>query len=78
MKYSIKVCHYVSKSPYTYYVVQADEPLTKFHVWGYIKAFNTLYYNEQRVLDLINEKYPEAERIPWIARKAKNSIPAKN
>ena len=69
MKYSIKKYHYVSKSPYTYYVVQADEPLTKFHVWGYIKAFNTLYYNEQRVLNLINEKYPNSERIERISKR---------
>ena len=68
MKYSIKICNYVSRSSYTYYVVKADEPLTKFHVWGNIKAFNTLYYDEQRVLNLISEKYPEAERIPWITR----------
>jgi hypothetical protein len=63
MKFSIEVCSYVSKSPYTYIVVRADEALTKFHVWGNIKAFNTLFYDEKRVLDLVHEKYPDSERI---------------
>ena len=69
MKYSIKTCNYVSRSPYTYHVVQADEPLTKFYVWGYIKAFNNLYYDEQRVLNLINEKYPNSERVERISKR---------
>ena len=63
MKFSIEVCSYVSKSPYTYIVVRADEALTKFGVWGNIKAFNTLFYDEKRVLDLVHEKYPDSERI---------------
>jgi len=63
MKFSIKTCNYVSKSPYTYIVIQADEPLTKFYVWGYYKAFNTLYYDEDKVLNLMQEKYPDSERI---------------
>jgi len=63
MKYSIEICSYVSKSPYTYIVVKGDQPLTKFHVWGKIKAFNTLMYDEDKVLNLIKEKYPDSERI---------------
>ena len=63
MKYSIETCCYVSKSPYTYIVVRADDALTKFHVWGKIKAFNTLYHDEKKVLDLMQEKYPHSERI---------------
>ena len=63
MKYSIETCCYVSKSPYTYIVVRADDALTKFHVWGKIKAFNTLYHDEKKVLDLMQEKYPDSERI---------------
>jgi hypothetical protein len=63
MKYSIKTCNYVSKSPYTYIVVEADDALTKFHVWGKVKGFNTLFYDEKKVLDLMNEKYPDSERI---------------
>ena len=54
------MCNHVSKSPYTYYVIQSDEPLTKFYVWGYIKAFNTMLYTEQQVYDLIEEKYPNS------------------
>ena len=63
MKYSIRTCKYVTKSPYTYILVEADDSLTKFHVWGKTKGFNTLYYDEERVLNLIQEKYPNAERI---------------
>jgi hypothetical protein len=63
MKFSIETCSYVSKSPYTYIVVRSNESLTKFHVWGKIKAFNTLYYDEKKVLDLVHEKYPDSERI---------------
>jgi hypothetical protein len=44
-------------------VVRADDALTKFHVWGKIKAFNTLYHDEKKVLDLMQEKYPDSERI---------------
>jgi hypothetical protein len=63
MKYSIETCSYVSKSPYTYIVVRADDALTKFHVWGKVKAFNTLFHDEKKVLDLMQEKYPNSERI---------------
>ena len=63
MKYSIETCSYVSKSPYTYIVVRADDALTKFHVWGKVKAFNTLFHDEKKVLDLMQEKYPNSERV---------------
>jgi hypothetical protein len=63
MKYSIETCSYISKSPYTYIVVRADDALTKFHVWGKVKAFNTLFYDEKKVLDFMQEKYPESERV---------------
>ena len=63
MKYYIDMCKYASKSSYTYIVVHADEPLTKFCIWGTTKGFNTLYYDEKRVLDLMHEKYPDSERI---------------
>ena len=78
MKFSIEVCSYVSKSPYTYIVVRADEALTKFHVWGNIKAFNTLFYDEKRVLDLVHEKYPDSERIEKkLKSRKKNSLASK-
>ena len=57
------MCNYASKGPYSYIVIHSDEPLTKFEVWGKTKGFNTLYYDEERVLNLIQEKYPNAERI---------------
>jgi len=52
------MCNYASKGPYSYIVIHSDEPLTKFEVWGKTKGFNTLYYDEERVLNLIQEKYP--------------------
>ena len=63
MKYSIRTCKYVTKSPYTYILVEANDSLTKFHVWGKTKGFNTLFYDEKKVLDLMQEMYPNAERI---------------
>jgi hypothetical protein len=63
MKFYIDMCNYASKGPYSYIVIHSDEPLTKFEVWGKTKGFNTLYYDEERVLNLIQEKYPNAERI---------------
>ena len=74
MKYTIKTCHYVSKSPYTYYVIQADEQLTKFHVWGYIKAFNTMLYTEQQVYDLIEERYPGSVKCEKTIRHRKSNL----
>ena len=63
MKYSIRTCKYVTKSPYNYILVEADDSLTKFHVWGKTKGFNTLFYDEKKVLDLMQEMYPNAEII---------------
>ena len=74
MKYSIETCCYVSKSPYTYIVVRADEALTKFHVWGKVKAFNTLFYDEDKVLNLVKEKYPASERIEKKLKSRKKII----
>ena len=73
MKYSIETCCYVSKSPYTYIVVRADDALTKFHVWGKVKAFNTLFHDEKKVLDLMQEKYPNSERIEKKTKPRKKS-----
>ena len=63
MKYSMHLRQYLCKSPYPYYVIQADEDLTKFHVWSKMKTMNAWLYSEQEVLDMIEEKYPGAERI---------------
>ena len=68
MKYSMHYKHYTSKSPYPYWVVKADEELTKFHVWSKIKTFNCTLYTEERVLRLIEEKYPESIRVDWVNR----------
>jgi hypothetical protein len=62
MKYCIYLQKYVHKSPYSYYVVEADEELTHFHVWSKRKTFNATFNTEQQVLDLINEKYPNSTR----------------
>jgi hypothetical protein len=32
-------------------------------VWGKVKAFNTLFHDEKKVLDLMQEKYPNSERV---------------
>ena len=60
--------HYTSKSHYPYWVVKASEDLTKFHVWSKIKTFNCTLYSEERVLKLIEEKYPGAVRVDWVNR----------
>ena len=76
MKYSMHLRQYLCKLPYPYYVIQADEDLTKFHVWSKMKTMNAWLYSEQEVLDMIEEKYPGAERIerpvrsrPQVTRK---------
>ena len=61
--------HYTSKSHYPYWVVKASEDLTKFHVWSKIKTFNCTLYSEERVLNLIEEKYPGAVRVDWVNRR---------
>ena len=85
MKYSMHLKQYVCKSPYPYYIVRADEDLTKFHVWSKNKTFNAWLYSEQEVIDMIEEKYPGAERIARVDRSRirkvlkthKNPYPAK-
>jgi hypothetical protein len=32
-------------------------------VWGKTKGFNTLFYDEKKVFEMMQEKYPDAERI---------------
>ena len=85
MKYSMYLKHYVCKSPYPYYIVRADEELTKFYVWSKTKMFNGWLYSEQEVMAMIEAKYPGAERIPWIDRSRPRQVtsrripyPAKN
>ena len=63
MKYSFHYKHYTSKSNYPYWVIIADQDLTKFHVWSKTKSFNCTLYTEEQVHKLIQEKYPGAERI---------------
>jgi len=62
MHYYLYFAEYVSKSPYSYFILVADEPLIKFEVWSKRKSFNSLYYSEERVLALIDEKYPKSIR----------------
>lgn len=62
MMYYLYFAEYISRSPYSYWIVMADEPLIKFEVWSKRKSFNSLYYNEIQVLELINEKYPNSVR----------------
>ena len=54
---------YACKSPYPYYIVQADEWLTKFEVWSNIKLFNAWLYTEEEVVAMIEAKYPGSHRI---------------
>ena len=79
MQYSMHYKHYTSKSKYPYWVVKANEDLTKFHVWSKIKTFNCTLYTEERVLQLIEEKYPGAVRIDWVNRSRRpTSQPSAN
>ena len=79
MKYSLHLKLYVCKSPYPYYIIQADEWLTKFEVWSKRKTINAWLHTEQDVIDMIKAKYPEAERVPWVdrSRKTRKTYPAK-
>ena len=68
---------YVCKSAYPYYIVQADEWLTKFHVWSKNKCFNAWLYTEQEVITMIEEKYPGAERIAHVHRgRLRSHVPS--
>jgi len=49
---------------YPYWVMVAKEPLIKFHIWSLRKSFNCTLYTEIQVLEMIQEFYPEAIRIP--------------
>jgi hypothetical protein len=49
---------------YDYWVMVADESLTKFQIWSRRKSFNCNLYTEIQVLEIIRECYPEAIRIP--------------
>ena len=71
MKYSMYLNYYVCKSPYPYYIVKADEELSRFYVDSKHKTFNAWLYNEQEVINMIQEKYPNAERIAHVDRSKK-------
>jgi len=75
MKYSMYLKHYVSKSPYPYYIIQADEELTKFEVWSRKKTINAWLYTEQEVIAMIEKKYPNAERIEHVDRSRRTQTP---
>jgi hypothetical protein len=83
MKYSMRLKLYVCKSPYPYYIIHADEWLTKFEVWSNIKLFNAWLYTEEEVIAMIEAKYPGAERIERAHRSRptqaarRNPYPAK-
>ena len=51
--------HYVCKSPYPYYIVRADEELTKFYVWSKTRMFNGWLYSEQEVMAMIESNIQE-------------------
>lgn len=77
MKYSMHYKQDTSKSKYPYFVVKADEDLTKFHVWSKTKTFNSTLYSEERVLQLIEEKCPGSIRIDWINLSRRPTVEAK-
>ncbi len=77
MKYSMYLNAYVYKSPYPYYIVQADEWLTKFEVWSNRKSFNGWLYTEREVIAMIEAKYPGAERIAHVHRgRLRSHVPS--
>ena len=49
---------------YAYWMVIADEPLTKLDVWSYKKTFNCNLYTEEFVLELVKKAYPEGVQHP--------------
>jgi len=78
MKYSMYLKHYVCKSPYPYYIVQADEDMTKFHVWSCRKTFNAWLHSEAEMITMIEAKYPGAQRIKRMDNSRRNSeMPAR-
>jgi len=62
MQYYLYHAEYVSKSPYSYWILVSDIELIKFDVWSKRKSFNSIFYTEAQVLDLIKEKYPNSIR----------------
>jgi hypothetical protein len=62
MNYYLFFAEYVSKSPYSYWILVSDESLIKFDIWSKRKSFNSRFYTEDQVLKLIDEKYPNSIR----------------
>ena len=62
MNYYLFFAEYISKSPYSYWILVSDVELIKFEVWSKRKSFNSIFYTEERVLGLIDEKYPNSIR----------------
>jgi hypothetical protein len=63
MQYYLFFAEYISKSPYSYFILVADESLIQFGVWSKRKSFNSTLYTEAQILDLIDEKYPNSIRV---------------
>jgi hypothetical protein len=74
MKYSMYLKQYVCKSPYPYYIIHADEWLTKFEVWSNRKTINAWLYTEEEVIAMIEAKYPGAQRIPRVHRNRPTKV----
>jgi len=64
MKYYLYLQESNPRLRYAYWVMVANEPLIKFHIWSLRKSFNFNLYTEIQVLEMIQECYPEAIRIP--------------
>ena len=62
MNYYLFFAEYISKSPYSYWILVSDAELIKFDVWSKRKSFNSIFYTEDQVLKLIDEKYPNSIR----------------
>jgi hypothetical protein len=65
---------YVCKSPYPYYIIHADEWLTKFEVWSNRKTINAWLYTEEEVIAMIEAKYPGAQRIERVHRNRPTKV----
>jgi hypothetical protein len=66
--------HYVCKSPYPYYIFQADEDLTKFRVWSRRKTLNAWLHSEAEVIAMIEAKYPGAQRIEHMDHSRRRAL----
>jgi hypothetical protein len=51
-------------SSYQYWIIVADEPLTKFDVFSPRKSFNCALYTKEQVQELIEKNYPDAIQYP--------------